>query len=272
VRLGLNKICELKDWQVPEFREQVCWIEPDLARAFPGYPTGREHRKSWEYAQLIRGLNELGVLHPTASILSVASGSERPVFALTKRVRWVFATDIYGEGDFSSREAVPTMLTDPARLATQEFDRNHLVVQYMNATEIHHDDGTFDASFSLSSIEHFGGTQAAVKALLEMGRVTKPGGYVMVATECIVNNQPSLDEPGFHLFDRLEIQEMIEAVAGQLSPIEPVAFDSSPGSCPVIELSQAVVDGRNNKCTYPHILMSHRGRVFTSISLFFERL
>jgi hypothetical protein len=86
----------------------------------------------------------------------------------------------------------------------------------MNATEIHHDDATFDASFFLQLNRAFWRGESGCQSISGDGQGHETGGYVMVATECILNDQHPLDEPGFHLFDRFEMQEMIEALAGQL--------------------------------------------------------
>src|SRR5919201_118706 len=48
------------------------------------------------------------------------------------------------------------------------------------------EDGSFDAVFSLSSIEHFGRPADVVRAAREIGRVLRSGGYAFVVTECFV--------------------------------------------------------------------------------------
>jgi hypothetical protein len=63
-------------------------LMPDLAQTLPLYPFGYEHRKVWEYAHVLLGLDRIGALRPDAFVLSIGAGHEEP---LTNRVRWVFA-------------------------------------------------------------------------------------------------------------------------------------------------------------------------------------
>ena len=88
--MRLNKLCDIEDWQDPDFRATVRRIHPNFVHSMPGYPAGREHRKHWEYAHLLNGLDRLGAIHPEALVLSVAGGFERPAFDLTNRVRSVY--------------------------------------------------------------------------------------------------------------------------------------------------------------------------------------
>ena len=48
-------------------------------------------------------------------------------------------------------------------------------------------DNTFDFVFSFSSIEHFGGHEAAAKTMREIERVIKPNGIACISTEFIIN-------------------------------------------------------------------------------------
>ena len=188
--MKLNKLCNLEDWQIPELRAAMRLLEPDLALHYPEFPGNREHRKSWEWAHMMVGLESLDALPPDGMALGVGAGHEPPLFELTNRMRWVFATDIYGTGDFTEFEAQPSMLSEPDRFARGPYNRNRLVVEHMNACDLRFEEATFDVVFCLSSIEHFGGVEGAQKGLAEMARVLKPGGIAVITTECIVNDQP----------------------------------------------------------------------------------
>jgi SAM-dependent methyltransferase len=58
--------------------------------------------------------------------------------------------------------------------------------KFADGTNLPFEDNSFDFCWSLSSIEHFGGHEAAAKAMREMARVTRPGGVVCVATEYLL--------------------------------------------------------------------------------------
>ena len=52
-------------------------------------------------------------------------------------------------------------------------------------------DGSLDAVFTLSSIEHFGSPADISRAAAEMARVLRPGGYAFVVTELTVVPAPA---------------------------------------------------------------------------------
>ena len=267
----LNKLCELEDWQNLEMRDALRVMSPHLVRAFPDYPGGKEHRKAWEYAQLIAGLQTLGALRADAMVLGVAAGHEYPLYELTKHVRWVFATDIYGTGVFTGNESDATMLHNPDKFALDSYNRNRLVVQYMDARDLRFEAETFDIVFCLSSIEHFGGEPGARTALLEMQRVMKPGAILVLTTECIVNGAEQLSIEDLELFTPEALTALLASIA-QLTPIEEICFKISRKTLKhVIPLHRAVTDGLAGRTEYPHIVLELSGRQFTSVSVFLRK-
>jgi len=271
-RVPLNKLCEREDWQDPRRVAAIRRTLPYLLVVRADFPSRMEHRKHWEFAQLLCGLEELAALHADALVLSVGAGHEEPVYELTNHVRWVFATDIYGGGRFRSLEGDGGMLVDPDRFARIPYRRNRLVVQWMNGLDLRHEDGTFDAAFSLSSIEHFGGLRAARQALAQMSRVVRPGGVVAVATECVLNGVAGHRGRGLALFTPSEIDELARSCP-DLELVEPIDFGISPGTLAKVKpLSQALIEARRGITDYPAIVLEHRRRHFTSVSLFFRRV
>jgi SAM-dependent methyltransferase len=130
---------------------------------------------------------DVGLLNDTSEVLSVAAGHEEVLYWLANRVGRMVATDIYGVGQFAHREADVTMLEDPKKFAPYPYREDRLEVLEMNALDLEFPDESFDAVFSLSSIEHFGGRKEIVRAATEMARVLRPGGYAFVVTECFVS-------------------------------------------------------------------------------------
>lgn len=271
--MRFNKFCEIEDWGDPAFRAAVRGLSPNYVKAVPEYPSGREHRKHWEYAHVLNGLEELGVIHPEAMVLSVAGGHEEPAFELTNRVRWVFLTDLYGQTGFSRTESQFTVLTNPDSFATAPYNRNRLVVQHMNALDLRFEADTFDAVFCLSSIEHFGGMLPARNALAEMYRVLKPGGVVALTTEVIINGDPDFEQDDLILFSQASVLRLVRSVPG-LELVERVDFSlSSETMKSKYSLVQALEDARQNrevKC--PHIVLELRGRLYTSLALFLRKM
>ena len=267
----LNKVCELEDFFDPEIARMICALEPEHVATQINYPRGFEHRKSWEFVQVMRGAEILGAVTPDSLVLSVAAGHERPIFALTHKARLVFATDIYGAGEFSDRESVSSMLVNPDPFTPLKYNRNRLVVQYMDALDLRYEAGTFDMVFCLSSLEHFGGFDGARKSLQEMHRVCKRGGIVMFTTECIVNGAAAPPLPDLELFSPKVLSMLVGSVRG-LSPVEPIKFDiSEPTRRTVLDFEKMVADMRQNRRVYPHIVLELGGCQFTSVSVFLRK-
>jgi SAM-dependent methyltransferase len=64
----------------------------------------------------------------------------------------------------------------------------------MNALEVDFPDASFDIVYCVSSVEHFGGLGSAARAVKGMARVLRPGGHLVITTECLVGHHP-LDWP-----------------------------------------------------------------------------
>jgi SAM-dependent methyltransferase len=147
-------------------------------------------RKDWEMGMTALALGELGHLHEGSRILSVAAGIEPILYWLTNRVGAVVAVDLYGEGKFVGHEAQATMLEAPETFSPVVFRKDRLEVRHMDAMHLDFPDGSFDAVYSLSSIEHFGSAAAVAKAMREIARVLRPGGHAVIVTECLLRLHP----------------------------------------------------------------------------------
>ena len=269
--MQLNKLCNLEDWDLDTRAATMRRIQPDIVRANPNYPVGVEHRKHWENAQVLDGLRHLEALPLDGLVLAVAAGHEQVVYELTNRARWVFATDIYGVGAFDGYEANQTMLRDPDAFALGPHNRNRLVVQYMDALDLRHEDETFDVVYSLSSIEHFGAEAGAITALNEQRRVVKIGGIVALTTEVVVNDAPTLDLPDLTLFRPEQLVDICERLDG-LELVEPIDFSLSDSTlATVTTLEQAGIDAQRRDIHYPHIVLELQERLFTSVAVFLRR-
>jgi SAM-dependent methyltransferase len=205
-------------------------------------------------------------------VLSVAAGHEELVYELTNHARWVFATDIYGTGPFVEWESDLAILRDPDAVARCPYNRRRLVVQYMDALDLRFEDDTFDVVYSLSSLEHFGGADGVRRALAEQRRVVRPGGVVAFTTEVIVNGAEALDEGHLLLSKPDEIESLCRELPG-LQLVEPIDLTLSERTrANVKPLAEAIEDSRRGVADYPHIVVEHRGREFTSVAVFLRRV
>lgn len=218
------------------------------------------HRKPYEFTQLLYGCRQLGMLRPDTSFVSIGAGHEQVLYWLANHVQRVVATDMY-EGDWQgerAKEGDPTVLHDPDRYAPFPYRREHLSFLKMDGRYLDFPDATFDVSYSLSSIEHFGGLPGARQTMKEMARVLKPGGILAIATEYILSG-PQCDDTFFPD----EIRSLIEASELPLvQPIDervyeryrtrPVRLDIDPYQS-------------------PHMLVQLGETVFTSVMFFLRK-
>lgn len=217
----------------------------------------------------MRALAACDAMRPDAWVLSVGAGHEPPVYQLTNHVRWVFATDMYETSEFG--EAKGTMLQNPDQFAAGiVYNRRRLVVQYMDARDLRYEDATFDVVFSLSSIEHFGGLSGGRKAMEEIRRVLKPGGIAMLATEMLVDGSNHTSFPGLELFSPESFVSLV-SVPG-LSLLQPLSTTCSPATLATARsLEDLLAEAQRYEWKYPHIVVEHQGKAWTSVSCVLRR-
>lgn len=277
------KLCDRRDFDDPALRGRIREIVPGLA------PEAELERKYWEYAMLALFLEEVGALREDARLLAVGAGHEAVLFWLANRVGRVVATDIYGAGGFAEGEAEASMLEDPAAFAPYPYPEERLEVRWMDARALDFPDASFDAVFSLSSIEHFGGPRDVARAAAEIGRVVRPGGHAFVVTEAFVRRHP-LDSPlvqtairvatlgrlartatprrrVVEVFTPRELRSRIVRPSG-LRLVQEPALELSPETFESI--TRWGGDGPVERRT-PHILLQAHGAPWTSICLALEK-
>jgi len=205
-RLKLNKLCCMEDWENEEMKTM-------LGRM--GY-SGYVHRKDWEWSLGLIAMQRFNLLNSNSTVLGVGSGRERILFYLANDlVKHVYATDLYSMNGWD--EAPADFMKNPEKFTKQEYNHERLTVMNMDGRKLGFNSNLFDIVFSFSSIEHFGGERhsGALEAVREMGRVLKPNGIAVVATEFILNDK---DHAEFynertifsHLVNKLDNLQLVE--------------------------------------------------------------
>jgi len=227
---------------------------------------GHIYRKGWEWTQCIYGLNQFHVANSSASALGVGAGREPLIFYFGDRIGEVVALDLYGNELWSQgggREADSDVVHHPERWCPKVMDFSRIKFVNGSGTALQLPDGRFDFCWSLSSIEHFGGHEAAAQAMREMARVTKPGGFVAIATEFLL--LPEYRHPEYFTQDELR-RSIIEA-SRDLELVSEVDWQY-PSYEYLLDsvVVPAGVDRRRR-----HVVLNDGNVQWTSIVLFFRR-
>jgi SAM-dependent methyltransferase len=247
--MRLCKVCDLVDWQDQDFQAALAELNMPVVEK-------HIHRKYWEFAMGIRAIKAFDKLHENAIALGVGSGNEPIMYYLANHIKHVYATDIYGVGYFAQGEAQAVMLINPVKYAPFRYREDHLTVEFMDGRYLLYDSNMFDIVFSFSSIEHFGSRDDIKQAMKEIGRVLKPGGLAVIATEVILNDQ---SHPEFFRPD-----ELLPCLAepGGLELVED-EIDLTISS----HLLQQPLQWHEREGVFPHITLQLNNVIFTSVFL-----
>ena len=211
-------------------------------------------------------------------VLDVACGAGYGSALLARQAQRVVGADISAETIDHARAlyaAVPNLEFRQADCAALPFP-----------------DASFDAVYTLSSIEHFGSPGDIKRSAREIGRVLRPGGYAFVVTELLVRLHPLDSAPAdfarrlltlgrrhrratlvrrSHLddaFNQRELRRRIVQASG-LELLQPLDLSLSPESWHNLA---HYAQGTSEVVTptgsfYPHILLRVSRSVFTSVAL-----
>jgi SAM-dependent methyltransferase len=250
--LPLNAACHPDYWADGE------WRIYSRALALP-QDEGWYHRKAWEWAHCVYGLERLGALDRDKKALGVGAGHERVLYYLANRSMLTVATDLY-RGDFASSpaaEADSAFLRDPGAFAPFPYYRDRLIGLPADGCALPFATSSFDVVYSLSSIEHFGGHERASQAMGEMCRVLRPGGVACVATELVLEGGP---HPAYFTPEDL-VHYVIDASGLEL--VEPLNLRAPPR-----EMMEDPVKLPEEYQRAPHIVLQEGQWKFTSVCLF----
>lgn len=250
-RISLNRLCDISDWK-------ACCGE--IYNSFCELGEGPYiHRKSWEYAMCIYGLDKLGVVKTDSTAIAVGAGHERFLFYFANRIKKMVATDLYNNQD---PEADPAMLQNPEKFTPFPYRKDHLEVYQMSGTDLKFGDNSFDFAFTLSAIEHFGSRKNIKKAMTELFRVLKPGGVLCLTTEIILNKS---HHPEFFTVDELK-EYILESTAFKL-----VGGDIDFRISRSLVLNPIDLDVEKDLQVSPHIVLKQGKVLWTSIVLFMQK-
>lgn len=171
--LPYNRALHTDDYQDPSLKPHAAVLsefELRMSRCRAPYRKDHQHRE-WEYANVLRQLEELGV-KPPAKLLDTGSGGSYLAPLLASLGYDIVVEDSMGYGD-----TTPWVISQCQELGVQlPIIREPL--EAMPSIP----DGAFDTTLCISTIEHVGAEQYQA-ALSELARVTKDGGYVFMTSD-----------------------------------------------------------------------------------------
>jgi len=254
--ISLNEICNPSAWSDPEFihyfKELNMSTDPSAM-----------HRKNWEWAQTLYGLEKLGLINSQNVALDVGAGREDLLYYFANEIKKIYGTDLYEDepSDEKYVTAPKDMLTDPKKYAPFPYKEENLIIMKMDGRNLDFDDNYFDFVFSISSIEHFGSHEGSMESMKEIGRVLKVGGVAAIVTECVLNNKTHHE-----YFTPKELDSFL-IKPSKLELIEPIKFQQ-PSLEPYIEKPLKLPQEANS---FPHFVLDSNGTIFTSVMMFLKK-
>lgn len=262
---ALNRVINLEDFQEPVVRDAIREIYARQSEGSLEFPSGQEHRKQWEVAMAALALGDGAVLRPDAEVLGIGAGSEATLFWLTNYVRRVWATDLYADPGSWVDAAPPMMLTNPGAVWDGPWNPRRLVVQHMDARELHYEDETFDGIFSSGSIEHFGSLERIGVAMDEAFRVLKRGGTASFSTEFLISGDPMAFEEHTVCFTP-ELIERIILGDRDWAPTTTIEYRLTEATVATeIESSEYAAREARGESIHPHCALRVGPNVITSV-------
>jgi SAM-dependent methyltransferase len=241
-----------------------------LAELYPEYPCGKEHRKSWEYQQIIRGAAHAGVLHEDAEVLCFPAGHERTVYEMSNRARRVYACDVYGSTDNNQVSCDP-FLIDPAAFARQPWKPTRLFPRHMDALFIRFDAESFDLAVCPAFSAYPIAGDSAGNLLLEFERVLRPGGVAVLSVEFILAG-PGAVNIGSELYDIPALLKML-STSHNLMLMEDIQTTVSEAThATAMPLATAKDDAQRGTSRFPHVVLEADGRQFTTATVFLRKV
>ena len=229
---------------------------------------GEIYRKGWEWTNCAYGLSHLGAIKKEARALGVGAGREPIIFWLAENIKEVIATDLYGNDTWTMNdgaEAPGDIIQDADKYCPRPFQKDRVRFEVADGTQLPYENLSFDFCWSLSSIEHFGGAEAAAEAIREMGRVTKHGGIICVASEYRIDDSSQRHPESF---TREQIEDFIIPADSKLKLVNGMSWKLPPKEYLDNPINTLTEDVHRRK---RHVILRDKKVHWTSFMLFFRK-
>lgn len=256
-----STICRQESFDQPWFAWWIRSLDETL----------RYHRKLWEFAFILQGLWERGVIRPGARGLGFGVGMEPLTAWFAAQGCHVTATDMSAEraqdsGWINSNEhaAGKAALRRPSVCPDALFDAN---VEFRNCdmNAVPDDLTGYDFCWSACAFEHLGSIEAGLRFVERSIETLKPGGWAIHTTEFnMSSNDQTVDHGDTVLYRRRDMEELQRRLEAQGHRVAP--FDFTPGDRPIDRYID-IAPYRSE----PHLVLALWGHQTTSIGLIVQR-
>jgi len=189
------------------------------------------HRKLWEFAYLLQGLWEAGVLAPGKRGLGFGCGQEPIPSYLAARGLDLTVTDVEPEqarssGWLGSGQHTTTIdtLFMPHLVDRGTFD-SHVSLRYVDMNAIPNDLRDFDFCWSICALEHLGSIEKGLAFVRNSLGTLRPGGVAIHTTEFnFLDDNRTIDNWPTVLFQRKHFADLAAALAAAGHSVAPLDF------------------------------------------------
>ncbi len=206
----------------------------------------RLHRKQWEYAYILRVLEQQELLRAGRTAVGFGCGGEPLSAVMAGLGMSVTTTEHPGyHPNGEARSVSSAMDLFYGGICAEEIFRHRVNFRAVDMTQLPPDLGEFDALWSCSALEELGSIAAGADFVLNSMRCLRRGGVGVFTTQLnLGNDQETIERPNLSVWRRLDILNLqarvVEAghemlpiclTAGQLP--EDHIVDTPPYSNPV---------------------------------------
>ena len=228
------------------------------------------HRKLWERAYVLQALALHGALAPGRRGLGFGCGREPLPAVMASRGCEVVATgleagDVGGKDETGRHERKLSALNEHG-LCDPDLFRQRVSFRFEDMNRISRDLEGYDFVWSVCALEYLGSLRRGAEFVVNALRCLKPGGVAVHVTEFnLSSNYTTVEEPGFAIFRRCDVEALAAELARAGHWVAPLNFN--PGTGPL----DRYVDLPPYR-PEPHLRLRQGGYVATSLGLIVRRL
>ena len=180
------------------------------------------HRKLWEFAFLLQGLHENGVLHEGKEGIGFGCGQEPLASYFASRKMKVVVTDLapekvagLGWAETGQHASALEQAYYPDIVSREVFDQ-HVQHRYVDMNDVPNFGREFDFCWSVCALEHLGSIKNGLDFIRNSLSVLRPGGIAIHTTEFnYLSKDKTIDNWPTVLFLREHFEELATLLSKQ---------------------------------------------------------